>query len=513
MTKLIFSTIIPVADNASSSQLETCLQSLFQQTVKDQEVIIIIGPQAKKSLFQVVKKFPQVKILQKVLSKSAARNFGVKKAKGNFLLHLDVDYLLAPKTLAVCTQLIQEKRARAIIIPETVRTKKSLWQRARFLERQITFQDPDLATPQLIEKKLFQTIGGFDERTDALDDWALHLKLKKAGIQSSMAPLWTRVHEPTNPRVIFKRRYQKGRYLPALKQFYGTVPQANFGGRLLPYLKNLKKIVRQPLVSLALLLLKFVDLTAFYLGSLNPISLQKKQTNLYQKKEIAAKYKLEQQSSYAQYKHYCEVSALLALLNQSKKTILELGAGTGRITQKLHQEGYQVTPTDVSPVMLSEFKKNKSLSRPILIRTKTLPFADKKFATVLAIRVIWHITDRKDRKNFFQEAARVARYSVILDFTHAKKYRHPILRESIKLFTPNFFRHSYFFSLEEIHQLAKTNQLEIKTMIPLEVILPLWLNFLPQCLAKKLFPFLQQLELKLAKLIPPGRWLIKFVKT
>src|SRR3972149_3809397 len=218
-----FSIIIPVSKSGNRTLLNKCLNHLSKQDYKRFEVILV--EEAKNNL-----------------SKSQARNYGAKKAKGKFLVHIDIDYVLASSMLQKCSKLIDRKKALTIILRENVADPINIWQKARWLEKEILSQNRFLSTPQVIEKKLFDEIGGFDEEVDALDDWVLNIKLAREGIKSyEISNPLTTVYESTRIIEVIKRRFKKGRYLKPFKEKYGTVPQTAILPTLKLYWKHLSK--------------------------------------------------------------------------------------------------------------------------------------------------------------------------------------------------------------------------------------------------------------------------------
>ncbi len=83
-----FSIIIPVYN--VENYIDRCLKSVSEQTYKDYEVIIINDGSTDKSI-DIAKKYPYKIISQKNQGLSAARNRGIKEAKGEYLLFLDSD--------------------------------------------------------------------------------------------------------------------------------------------------------------------------------------------------------------------------------------------------------------------------------------------------------------------------------------------------------------------------------------------------------------------------------------
>lgn len=94
MTK--FSIIIPVYN--VEKYIEKCLDSIFNQTLKDFEVIVVNDGTKDKSI-ELIKNYDIKIINQKNQGLSAARNRGVKEATGEYLLFLDSDDYLEKDTL------------------------------------------------------------------------------------------------------------------------------------------------------------------------------------------------------------------------------------------------------------------------------------------------------------------------------------------------------------------------------------------------------------------------------
>ena len=83
-----FSIVIPVYN--VEKYLEKCLDSVFNQTYKDYEVIVV-NDGTKDNSMDIVKNYNVKVITQKNQGLSAARNHGVKKATGDYLIFLDSD--------------------------------------------------------------------------------------------------------------------------------------------------------------------------------------------------------------------------------------------------------------------------------------------------------------------------------------------------------------------------------------------------------------------------------------
>ena len=83
-----YSIVIPVYN--VEKYIKRCLDSVFNQTEKDYEVIVIDDGCTDDSI-DIVRKYDVEIITIKHASVSHARNLGVEKAKGEYLIFLDSD--------------------------------------------------------------------------------------------------------------------------------------------------------------------------------------------------------------------------------------------------------------------------------------------------------------------------------------------------------------------------------------------------------------------------------------
>ena len=83
-----FSVIIPVYN--VEKYIKKCLDSVFNQSFKDYEVIVVNDGTEDRSM-DIVEKYDVNIINQKNSGLSSARNAGVKKSKGEYIIFLDSD--------------------------------------------------------------------------------------------------------------------------------------------------------------------------------------------------------------------------------------------------------------------------------------------------------------------------------------------------------------------------------------------------------------------------------------
>lgn len=106
--KPYFSIIIPLYNKESF--IENTLKSIFSQTFTDYEIIVVNDGSTDKSE-AIVLKFSDKRIRfynQKNQGVSSARNFGIKKSKGDFIAFLDADDYWFPHHLETLQKLIKD---------------------------------------------------------------------------------------------------------------------------------------------------------------------------------------------------------------------------------------------------------------------------------------------------------------------------------------------------------------------------------------------------------------------
>ena len=519
--KPLISITLPISSSESPNLVSTCLNSLSNQTYNNFEVIVVTPPNTNKKISLLLKLYPFTKIYFEDLNKTAARNFAVKRSKGKYIFYIDADYELTPDVVSECIEKTIKERSLAVITPKAEAPRSNFWSKCRSLERELFWGHPYAESPDFIEKSTFDSVGGFDENLDPLDDWYLQLSLKRRGVTFSRIDSLIYVRESLNFKELIARKYQRGRLIPSFLDRFPNTQQTKLSAKLRLLWSGRKKILSQPHLALGLTVLKLPETLALWWGMLQPLRRQKTSTkNVYSLPEIAASYDEHRlNTNYKRYKHFAEVKSLLDLLAKKKKhKILEVGCGTGRITQELVKKGYTVKPTDVSPAMISEYLKKKTLPKPVLTKDSLLPFPNNSYQTAVSIRVVWHILKKEERERFIFELIRVASEGIVADFTNRKRIENRLIRMLTTLFTiiyPQGYKvhgETHFFDLKKLKRHFTSKGVIIQDSTPLDTIIPIWLNILPEKVANRLFPLVLGLDRLSAKVIPPTRYLLRISK-
>lgn len=187
MSRISFSIIIPTLNE--EKHLKFLLQCLTKQTYKNYQVIIadcFSQDQTKKIAFSFQKLINGLCFYQKNFKNvSAARNFGAKMAKNQFLIFFDADVEIADNFIEEIAKRINHYSLDALTVWN--RAKKGM--RGKFILMLLNlsmtlFQKikPSANGPCIIVKKtFFEKIKGFDEEIVFGEDFDLIQRLWKNG--------------------------------------------------------------------------------------------------------------------------------------------------------------------------------------------------------------------------------------------------------------------------------------------------------------------------------------------
>lgn len=245
------------------------LNSILKQTYKYVEIILVDNNSNDKTL-DIVNKFKEVKIYRQGPERSAQRNFGAKKAKGNFLFFLDADMELTPKVVENCVIKIQQEKTVGIVVPEESKWT-NFWGEVKAFERSFYSEkgDPVTDAARFFSKEIFIKIGGYDEAITGPEDWDLPDRIREAGFKIGRSTEIIYHHERNiSLPTLFKKKFYYGlnahKYL-SKHNIHVLSPKTIYFLRPLFY-KNWIKLVRHPFLAFAMTCMLCVELLGGGLG-------------------------------------------------------------------------------------------------------------------------------------------------------------------------------------------------------------------------------------------------------
>ncbi len=235
------------------------LRSIKNQSCKNFEIILVDNNSTDRTT-QIAKTF-DARVFDKGPERSIQRNWGVEKAKGEYVLILDADMVLTKDVLKDCAQKIgKDKTLGGLVIPE-VSFGEGFWSKFKIFEREFYLEDETIEAPRFFNKAVFKKFGGYDEEITGPEDWDLPLRMKKAGIKIG--------------RIKSVIRHNEGRFSPfksARKKFYYAShagvflkrhPEQIFvKGNLMfrpVFFKKWKKMAGSPILTIGMFTVKLIE--------------------------------------------------------------------------------------------------------------------------------------------------------------------------------------------------------------------------------------------------------------
>lgn len=264
------SIIIPTRNSAEF--LEDCFKSIKKQTYKNIELIVVDGNSNDKTLLLSKKYKAKVyiyvpKVAPGTFDAPHKRNYGVKKAAGEYVFYVDADMKLQKNVVKEAVELCQKNKFDAVIVHEDS-FGVGKWAKAKNLERMCYWGDDTVEAPRFFKKSVWEEAGGLDVTLGGGgDDWDLYQKIlsknKKVGRITSMID-----HNEGNLKIskLMKKRFMYGR---DSARYISKRPKAgviSYFPIRKSYLKNWRLFVSRPNDTAAFIVMRTAEYAAGFFG-------------------------------------------------------------------------------------------------------------------------------------------------------------------------------------------------------------------------------------------------------
>lgn len=255
--KPLISVIIPTKNEAKN--IETCLKSIADQTYKNYEIIVVDNNSDDDT--KILAKRYTKKVFNYGPERSSQRNYGAKKAKGEYLLFIDADMILTRSVLFECIQSVNDKNFQALIIPEKS-FGTSFWAKCKALEKSYYEGVDWIEASRFFEKKRFVDLGGYNTSLVSGEDWDLHSRFvddsKSGRIKSYI------YHNESDLSLVetIKKKYYYAKNIKFYKNVSNSTKysaQSNVLKRYALFFSSPKKLFANPLVGFGMLFMKFCE--------------------------------------------------------------------------------------------------------------------------------------------------------------------------------------------------------------------------------------------------------------
>ena len=217
MTNPLVTVIMPVHNGERF--LRPALESLDAQDYEPFEVVLIDDGSTDASAV-IARGFPRIRyVYQENQGQAAARNAGLRLARGEFLAYLDADDLIPPHKLRRQAEyLVANPDVGCVLGRQQVMLEPGV-DPPEWLTRDSIFGDLDGIpfVSAMIRTQLLRDVGGFDSSYRFAEDRDLFVRLREHGVRIDVIPeilLFRRFH---GENVNFRLRPQKHPLLRSLK--------------------------------------------------------------------------------------------------------------------------------------------------------------------------------------------------------------------------------------------------------------------------------------------------------
>ncbi|MBI2613558.1 MAG: glycosyltransferase [Candidatus Levybacteria bacterium] len=251
--------------NSSRTILEH-LESIKNQSYKNVEIIVVDNNSQDQTL-KIAKQFTD-NIFNAGPERSAQRNFGAKKAKGDYYLVPDSDMILDKNVIRECVLKVEEDpEVKAVIICEKS-FGKGFWAKCKTLERECYVGDNAIEAARFFDKNVFWEMGGYDENMTGPEDWDLPQRIKKkyqiGRIKSQI------IHDEGKVTLagLMKKKYY---YAKKVSVYLRKHPLSTTGSQIIyllrpAFYRNWKKLAKNPLITCGMIIMLAFEQTAGFFG-------------------------------------------------------------------------------------------------------------------------------------------------------------------------------------------------------------------------------------------------------
>jgi arabinofuranan 3-O-arabinosyltransferase len=258
------SVIIPTRDSAAD--LDRCLTSLADGQGASREVIVVdqestdattaIATAAGAELIAV----PRPALYT---PPTASRNAGAAVARGEYLLHLDVDMELVPGTLGKAVRMCRDYGFVGLVFEE-IDIAESFWAECKALERRTYRGSHLLEAARFVRADVFRVAGGYDESLGSGEDWDIHTRYAQLG---KIGRLPEAVHHRLGALTFRGQARKKFRYGRSAVRFLEKRDSSNFSIEMASaYVRSWRLFARHPRHALGFIALRLIETAAIAFG-------------------------------------------------------------------------------------------------------------------------------------------------------------------------------------------------------------------------------------------------------
>jgi glycosyltransferase involved in cell wall biosynthesis len=263
----LVSVVIPTYN--SEKTFVECIESIKNQTYRNVEIIVVDNFSSDGT--KEIARGQNAWVIESDAIRSKARNIGIWKSKGYFVLSLDSDMELTKKVIEECVKIFQlDEKAGGVIIPERS-IGNNFWVKVRDFERSF-YADTDIESARFFRKDLIEKVGGYEEDVVFYEESTLPQKIEKLDYNVKLRINSYILHHEHDFNLMkwLKKKYNYSKTVDIYSKKYKDYAsrQASISYRYSLFFKNgnWKKFLSKPLLALSTLVLKSLEFVASGMG-------------------------------------------------------------------------------------------------------------------------------------------------------------------------------------------------------------------------------------------------------
>jgi glycosyltransferase involved in cell wall biosynthesis len=262
--KPLVSVVVPTFN--SEWFLERCLRSVREQTYPCIEVIVV-DKNSKDKTVAIAKGFGVKVFVIEAEERCTQMNYGVKKAKGEFVYIVGSDFVLEQAVVEEAVEKCVIEGYDAVCVHNTSDPSVSFWAKVRKLERDCYAGDELNVAARFLKKSVFESIGGFDESLIAAEDYDLHNRLLRVGYKiGRIRAQEVHIGEPRSLLEVAEKHYYYGKTIGKYIRKSPEKARKQLSPIRLSYLRHLKDFLKHPVLTVGFIFYQLVRYTASFSG-------------------------------------------------------------------------------------------------------------------------------------------------------------------------------------------------------------------------------------------------------
>jgi len=245
----LVSVIVPTYN--SSQTLAACLGSIKEQSYKNIEIIVVDNnstDETKKIAYDFT-----TRVYNKGNERSAQVNYGVEKAKSDYVYKVDSDFILDSSVVKECIDEIK-RGFDAVVVHNSPDVRVSWIARIRKFEVDMYKYDITHSSARFVSRDAYKNVGGFNVKITAGEDYDFQNKLNRQGFKTGFIDAEA-LHLGEPKRIIphLKKYYDYGKDFVNYTSLNKSESNRQIGVFRVIYFKKWKHFIANPLIAICFL--------------------------------------------------------------------------------------------------------------------------------------------------------------------------------------------------------------------------------------------------------------------